>query len=162
MFVDCLYRNSFHVLPLPRRPIYNRRLIARDMLQATVSPHLLPSCTPPFDICRVTRYTARADTAGSKTNSARLLFKDGVENNNNALVNFTIVFSCGNPYGNGTQLACAASTGFNPSANNSAITGASQFQSVCCVSVHGWVVGLVLAREAIQLARLQHIQPLAF
>jgi hypothetical protein len=85
--------------------------------------------------CRTIRYTARADTAGVKSNIATLVFVDSVETNQDGEVGITVLTTCGNPFGNGTRRNCPANTAY--SGNDSVIIPAATveaFEATCCVS----------------------------
>jgi hypothetical protein len=77
----------------------------------------------------------RADTPGQKVNRATLVNVDGTEGNNGDNETITATSTCGDPFANGTKLACSAGTYNNN--DSRVISSLEAFATLCCVS-GGW------------------------
>jgi hypothetical protein len=76
----------------------------------------------------------RGVTPGSRTNQVSLTRGDTNPSNNNATSTVTVLGTCGNPFGNGTNVTCPAGNAFNSSLDTIIPPGVSAV-SACCVSV---------------------------
>lgn len=57
--------------------------------------------------------------------------------NNNATFTVNVLGTCTSPYGNATSLSCPNGYAPNSTAGGNTITGATQFNTTCCVSTSG-------------------------
>lgn len=114
-------------------------------------------------VCRTYTYSARANGTGSLVNLVTLPKADNNATNNNATSTVTVLGTCANPFGNGTQLNCPDGSVTNATAANNTFEDAGTFPSVCCVSVVCCVAWCVRGcscwprRQSVPWAHPQHM-----
>jgi hypothetical protein len=86
----------------------------------------------------------RGVTPGSRTNQVSLTRGDTNPSNNNATFTVTVLGTCGNPFGNGTNVTCPAGNAFNSSLANTTIPAGVVAATFCCVSVLAALAGVCL------------------
>lgn len=116
-----------------------------------------------YGVCRTYTYTVRGVLAGNRTNLVSLTRADTNATNNNATSTVTVLGTCANPFGNGTQLNCPDGSVTNATAANNTFEDAGTFPSVCCVSVVCCVAWCVRGcscwprRQSVPWAHPQHM-----